>query len=128
MGREVCIPADRDLLSILSLSDLLTEEHDLTIEDLLLTITKEREECFKEISPVPEPLILETKILGSGTRVNSSVFLVTMPPPTPPMPGRMGFDLLIEVISEYKNRFKKMRIQTELLDLLRHLPVCRTGC
>ena len=30
----------------------------------------------------------------------------------------------IEVISEYRYRFKKMRIQTELLDLLRDLPMC----
>ena len=29
----------------------------------------------------------------------------------------------LEVISEYKYRFKKMIIQTELLDLLRSLPV-----
>ena len=29
-----------------------------------------------------------------------------------------------EVISEYRYRFKKMRIQTKLLDLLRDLPVC----
>ena len=30
----------------------------------------------------------------------------------------------LEVISEYKYLFKKMRIQAELLDLLRDLPVC----
>ena len=30
----------------------------------------------------------------------------------------------LEVVSEYRYRFKKMRIQTELLDLLRDLPVC----
>ena len=30
----------------------------------------------------------------------------------------------LEVIFEYRYRFKKMRIQTELLDLLRDLPVC----
>ena len=30
----------------------------------------------------------------------------------------------LEVISEYRYRFKKMRIQNELLDLLRDLPVC----
>ena len=30
----------------------------------------------------------------------------------------------LEVIFEYKYRFKKMLIQTELLDLLRDLPVC----
>ena len=30
----------------------------------------------------------------------------------------------LEVVSEYRYRFKKMRIQIELLDLLRDLPVC----
>ena len=30
----------------------------------------------------------------------------------------------LEVVSEYRYRFKKMRIQTELLYLLRDLPVC----
>ena len=30
----------------------------------------------------------------------------------------------LEVISEYKYRFKKMRIQMELLELLWNLPVC----
>ena len=30
----------------------------------------------------------------------------------------------LEVVSEYRYRFKKMRIQTELLDLFRDLPVC----
>ena len=54
-----------------------------------LTITREveeliEEECLKDISPIPEPLILETEILRSGTGVNFSVFLGTMPPPTPP--------------------------------------------
>ena len=34
MGGEICIPADRNSLSILNLSDLLTEKHDLTVEDL----------------------------------------------------------------------------------------------
>ena len=92
VGREVCIPADRDLLSILSLSDLLTEEHDLTIEDLVLTITKEREECFKEISPVPEPLILETEIPGWGTGVNP-VFFGYYASPHPPQ-CRAGWELI----------------------------------
>ena len=36
----------------------------------------------------------------------------------------MMISLDLEVISEYEYRFKKMRIQTELLDLLRDLPVC----
>ena len=30
----------------------------------------------------------------------------------------------LEVVSEYRYRFKKMRIQTKLLALLRDLPVC----
>ena len=32
VGVEICIPADRDSLYILNLSDLLTEKHDLTVE------------------------------------------------------------------------------------------------
>ena len=36
----------------------------------------------------------------------------------------MMISLDLEVISKYRYRFKKMRIQTELLDLLRDLPVC----
>ena len=63
----------------------------------LLTITREveeliKEECFKEISPVPEPLILEMEIPGLGTGVNISVFLGTMPPPTPQC--RAGWELI----------------------------------
>ena len=34
LGGEICIPADRDSLSILNLLDLLPEKHDLTAEDL----------------------------------------------------------------------------------------------
>ena len=33
-------------------------------------------------------------------------------------------NLDLEVVSQYNYRFKKMRIQTDLLDLLRNLPVC----
>ena len=110
MGGEICIPADRNSLSILNLSDLLTEKHDLTVEDLStgsnwqtglpwmelgtedmplspyqsLIIPKEVEELIKEeyikgIFLVPEPLTLETKILGLGTGANFSIFLDTMP-------------------------------------------------
>ena len=81
-----------------NISDLLTKNHDLTIEDLStgsnwqtelpwmkmgiedmplspyqsLIITREveeliEEECFKEISLLPEPLTLETEIPGLGT-------------------------------------------------------------
>ena len=54
----------------------------------LLTITREveeliEEECFKDVSPIPEPLIPETEIPGSGTGVNNSVLHGTIPPPTP---------------------------------------------
>ena len=34
----------------------------------------------------------------------------------------------LEVVFEYRYRFKKMRIQRELLDLLRDLPVCVKLC
>ena len=56
----------------------------------LLTITREVEEliekeCFKDVSPIPEPLIPETEIPGSGTGVNVSGLHGTIPPPTPPM-------------------------------------------
>ena len=50
-------------------------------------------------TPIPEPLILETEIPGLGTGVNVTVFLGTMPPPIPQMPGRMGVDLLIDPVS-----------------------------
>ena len=54
-----------------------------------LTITREveeliEEECFKDVSPIPEPLIPETEIPGSGAGVNVSVFQGTIPPPPPP--------------------------------------------
>ena len=70
-----------------------------------LTITREVEELideeksFIDMSPLPEPLILETDIPGLGTGVNVSIFLGSMPPPTPPMPGRMGVDLLLDSVS-----------------------------
>ena len=124
VGGEICIPADRDSLSILNLSDLLTEKHDLTVEDpssgsnwqtglpwmklgtedmplspyQSLIIPREveeliKEECFKGISLVPEPLTLETEIPGLGTGANFSIFLGTMPPPTPPQ-CRTGWELI----------------------------------
>ena len=54
-----------------------------------LTITRQVEElieedCFKEIAFVPEPLTLETEILGLGTKVNLSISLELCPPPHPP--------------------------------------------
>ena len=70
-----------------------------------LTITKEveeliEEECFKDVSPPPEPLIPEMEIPGLGAGVETSVFhSVVPPPPCPPMPGRMGVDLLIDPVS-----------------------------
>ena len=92
----------------LNLSDLLTKKHDLTVEDLstgsnwqtgLPQIKLGTEDMplslyqsltiIKEISPVPEPLILETEITGLSTGVNVSVFLGTMPPP-PPNAGQDG--------------------------------------
>ena len=63
-----------------------------------ITITREveeliEEECFKEISLVPEPLNLETEIPGLGTGANFSVLPDTMPPPPPP-PCRAGWELI----------------------------------
>ena len=64
-----------------------------------LIITREveelidEEESFKDISPLPEPLNLETDIPGSGTGVKVSIFLGTMPPPTPPQ-CRAGWELI----------------------------------
>ena len=62
-----------------------------------LTINREveeliEEECFKEISLVPEPLNLETEIPGLGTGANFSVLLGTMPPPNPRC--RAGWELI----------------------------------
>ena len=55
-----------------------------------LTITREveeliEEECFKDVSPTPEPLIPEMEIPGLGAGVNTSVLhSVIPPPPLPP--------------------------------------------
>ena len=112
----------------LNLSDLLTKKHDLTIEDLSigsiwqtghpwmrldtvdiplypyqsLSITKDveeliEEECFKDVSPPLEPLIPEMEIPGLSAGV--SVLHSALPFPSPPMPGRMGVDLLIDPVS-----------------------------
>ena len=43
----------------------------------------DEEEFFKDMFPLPKPLILERDIPGSGTGVNVSIFLGAMPPPTP---------------------------------------------
>ena len=52
----------------------------------LLTITREveeliEEECFKDVSPIPEPLIPEMEIPGLGTGVLFSIVLYLSPPP-----------------------------------------------
>ena len=57
------------------------------------------EECFKDVSPTPEPLIPEMEIPGLGAGVNTSVLHSVIPPPYPPMLGRMGVDLLIDPVS-----------------------------
>ena len=56
-----------------------------------LTITKEveeliEEECFKDVSPPPEPLIPEMEIPGLGAGVETSVLHSVVPPP-PPSPN-----------------------------------------
>ena len=60
-----------------------------------LTITREteeliEEECFKDVSPKPEPSIPELEIPGLGTGVNVSVLHSIIPPPTPPNAGHDG--------------------------------------
>ena len=47
------------------------------------------EECFKDVSPPPEPLIPEMEIAGLGAGVETSVLYTHVPPPLPPMPGRI---------------------------------------
>ena len=68
-----------------------------------LTIPKDveeliEEECFKEVSPPPEPLTPEMEFPGLGAGVNGSVFHSSVPLPVPPMPGRMGVDLLVDPV------------------------------
>ena len=46
------------------------------------------EECFKDVSPIPEPLIPEMEIPGLGTGVNVSVLHTTSP--HPPNAGQDG--------------------------------------
>ena len=62
-----------------------------------LTITREVEEliekeCFKDVSPIPEPSIPEMEILGLRTGVNVSVLHSVIPPPTPQC--RVGWELI----------------------------------
>ena len=54
----------------------------------LLTITKDveeliEEECFKDVSPPPEPLIPEMEIPGLGAGVKHSALHSTVSPPPP---------------------------------------------
>ena len=63
-----------------------------------LTITKEveeliEEECFKDVSPPPEPLIPEMEIPGLGAGVETSVFRNFIPPPPAPQ-CRVGWELI----------------------------------
>ena len=53
-----------------------------------LTITKDvedliEEECFKDVSPPPEPLTPEMEFPGLGAGVNGSVFHSSVPPRAP---------------------------------------------
>ena len=129
-------------------ADLLTKKHELTVRDLStgsnwqaeypwmklntvdmplspyqsLTITKDveeliEEECFKEISPPPEPLTPEMEFPGLGVGVNGSVHYTAVPP----MPGRMGVDLLIDPVrlGWYRSHsFLKSRREQELSGIL----------
>ena len=63
-----------------------------------LTITREveeliEEECFKDGSPTPEPLIPEMEIPGLGAGVNTSVLNSVIPPPPVPQ-CRVGWELI----------------------------------
>ena len=58
----------------------------------LLTITKDveeliEEECFKDVSPPPKPLIPEMEILGLGAGVIHSALHSSVPPPSAPNAG-----------------------------------------
>ena len=77
------------------MDEIGTEDMPLSLYQSL-TITREveeliEEECFKEISLVPEPLTLEMEIPGLGTGANFSISLVTMPPPPQ---CRAGWELI----------------------------------
>ena len=56
------------------------------------------EECFKDVSPPPEPLIPEMEIPGLGAGAKHSALYSSASPPLPPMPGRMGVDLLVDPV------------------------------
>ena len=63
-----------------------------------LTITREveeliEEECFKDVSPTPEPLIPEMEIPGLGAGVNTSVLHSVIPPPPAPQ-CQVGWELI----------------------------------
>ena len=58
-----------------------------------LTISQDVEECFKDISPPPKPLIPEMEIPGLGAGVENSIFHSAVPPP--PFPQcRVGWELI----------------------------------
>ena len=50
------------------------------------------EECFKDVSLAPEPLIPEMELPGLGTGVNTSVLHSVIPPPAPQC--RVGWELI----------------------------------
>ena len=100
----------------LNLSELLTKKHDLTIEDLptgsnlqlgtedmplfpyqSLTLTREveeliEEECFKDVSPPPEPLIPDMEVPGLGAGIHTSVLHSAIPPSV--HQRRVGWELI----------------------------------
>ena len=72
-------------------------------EPLKTYLAKDRISGFKEDKWKQLPTLI---MIGNGT---SWVLMISLD---------------LEVISEYKYRFKKMIIQTEILELLHSLPVC----
>ena len=94
-----------------------------------LTIPKDveeliEEECFKEVSPPPEPLTPEMEFPGLGAGVKCSALHSSVPPSSPPMPGRMGVDLLIEPIR--LGWYRSLRILGHVISFISKIQA-RTG-
>ena len=51
-------------------------------------------ECFKDISPPPEPLTPEMEFPGLGVGVNGGIYYSSVPFPSPQISGRAGWELI----------------------------------